>query len=118
VGDARDVGEVAAKVLASEGYEGETFDLTGPEALTTEEVLTILSQVFSHKYKYVDVPEEEARKAMEAMKMPLWLVDAFMELHALVRNGHAATIADGVPSILDREPRSVRDWAKSLAEKR
>jgi uncharacterized protein YbjT (DUF2867 family) len=116
--DARDVGEVAAKVLSSEGYEGKAFDLTGREALSTEEVLAILSEVFGHKYKYVDVPEDEAGKAMEAMKMPLWLVDAFMELHALVKNGHAATIADGVQSILDREPRSVRDWAKSLAEKR
>jgi uncharacterized protein YbjT (DUF2867 family) len=113
--DARDVGEAAAKVLSTEGYEGKTFDLTGPEALTTEEVLAILSEVLGHKYKYVDVPEDAARKAMEGSKIPLWLVDAFMELHALVRNGHAATLADGVQSILGREPRSVRDWARSLA---
>jgi hypothetical protein len=52
---------------------------------------------------------------MEEMKMPLWLVDAFMELHALVKGGHAATVANGVQSILGREPRSVRDWARSLA---
>jgi uncharacterized protein YbjT (DUF2867 family) len=113
--DARDVGEAAARVLSGEGNEGKTFDLTGPEALTTEEVLAILSEVFGHKYTYVDVPEEEARKAMEDMKMPLWLVDGFMELHSLIRNGHAATLANGVQTILGREPRSVKEWAKSLA---
>lgn len=113
--DARDVGEAAAKVLSAGGYEGNTFDLTGPEALSTEEVLAILSEVFGHKYKYVDVPEDAARKAMEDMKMPLWLVDAFMELHAFIKNGHAAKLANGVQTILGREPRSVREWARSLA---
>jgi uncharacterized protein YbjT (DUF2867 family) len=113
--DARDVGEVAAKVLSTGGYEGKTFDLTGPEVLASAEVLAILSEVLGHKYSYVDVPEDAARKAMEEMKMPLWLVDAFMELHALVKGGHAATVANGVQSVLGREPRSVRDWARSLA---
>ncbi|MDB5770674.1 MAG: family NAD(P)-dependent oxidoreductase [Burkholderia sp.] len=115
--DARDVGEVAAKVLTTDGYQGKAVDLTGPEALTTSEVLTILSEVFGHKYTYVDVPEDTARKAMEEMKMPLWLVDGFMELHGLIRNGQAGTIANGVQEILGRPPRSVKEWAQSLAAK-
>jgi uncharacterized protein YbjT (DUF2867 family) len=116
--DARDVGEAAAKVLSGEGYEGKTFDMTGPEALTTGEVLAVLSEAFGHKYTYVDAPEDEVRKAMEGMKMPLWLVDGFMELHGLIKNGHAATLANGVQTILGREPRSLRDWAQSLVSRK
>lgn len=112
--DARDVGEAAAKVLSAEGFEQKTFDLTGPQALSTADVLAVLSEVFGHKYTYIDVPEDEARKALEEMKMPLWLVDGFMELHSLIKNGHAATLADGVQTILGREPHSVREWAESL----
>lgn len=113
--DARDVGEAAAKALSADGYEGKIFELTGPQALTTAEVLATLGEALGHKYAYADVPEDAARKAMEDMKMPLWLVDGFMELHALVRHGYAAGLANGIQQMLGREPRSVRDWAQSLA---
>jgi uncharacterized protein YbjT (DUF2867 family) len=113
--DARDVGAAAAKVLTTSGYEGKVFDLTGPEALSTEEALAILSEELGHRYTYVDVPEEAARKAMEDMKMPLWLVDGFMELHALIKQGHAETVTDGVRTILGRDPSTLHEWAKSLA---
>jgi uncharacterized protein YbjT (DUF2867 family) len=113
--DATDVGEVAAKVLSSEGYEGKVFNLTGPEVLSTDEVLAILGAEFGHKYTYVDIPEDAARKEMEDMKMPLWLVDAFMELHALIRQGYSAQTANGVQEVLGRPPRSLREWAKSIA---
>jgi uncharacterized protein YbjT (DUF2867 family) len=116
--DARDVGESAAKVLTTLGHEGKVYELTGPEALTTEEVLKILSEELGHKYTYVDAPEDAARKAMEEMKMPLWLVDGFMELHALIKHGYAESLADGVKTILGREPHSLRDWAKSLASQK
>jgi uncharacterized protein YbjT (DUF2867 family) len=116
--DAADVGEVAAKVLSSTGYEGKVFNLTGPEVLSTEEVLAILGEEFGHKYNYVDVPEDAARKAMEDMKMPLWLVDAFMELHALIRQGYSAQTFNGVQEILGRPPRSLREWARSIAGKK
>ena len=33
--DARDIGEVAAKVLTEEGHEGKTYTLTGPAAISS-----------------------------------------------------------------------------------
>jgi uncharacterized protein YbjT (DUF2867 family) len=113
--DARDVGEVAAKVLSAQGYVGKIIELTGPEALSTEEVLAILGEELGHKYTYVDVPEQAGRKSMEDAGMPLWLVDAFLELNGLVRNGYTQQLANGVQTVLGRPPRSVRDWAKSFA---
>ncbi|MFL6672584.1 MAG: SDR family oxidoreductase [Massilia sp.] len=117
--DPADIGEAAAKVLAMEGYEGQVFELTGPELLSTAEALAILGEELGHDYRYVDVPEDAARKAMEDSKtMPEWLVDAFLELNALVRNGHAETVKPGIREILGREPRSLRDWARRLAARR
>jgi uncharacterized protein YbjT (DUF2867 family) len=113
--DPLDVGECAAKVLAAAGYEQRMFELTGPEALSTEEALAIMGEVWGHKYTYVDVAEETARKSMEAGGMPEWMVDAFLELNALVRNGHATHLSGGVKEILRREPHSLREWARRLA---
>jgi hypothetical protein len=46
--------------------------------------------------------------------MPAWLVDAFLELNALIRQGHAATLTSGVQQVLGRPPRSMREWAARL----
>jgi uncharacterized protein YbjT (DUF2867 family) len=113
--DPADIGECAAKVLAVAGYEEKVFELTGPEALSTEEALAIMGEEWGHTYTYVDVPETTARKSMEDSGMPEWMVDAFLELNALIRNGHAAHISGGVKEILRREPHSLRDWARRLA---
>jgi uncharacterized protein YbjT (DUF2867 family) len=113
--DTADIGEAAAKVLSAAGYEGKTFELTGPEALSTGEALAIIGEELGHKYTYVDVPEDAARKAMEETRMPAWLVDAFLELHAIIRNGYSANVCGGVQEILGRKPRSLREWARSLA---
>lgn len=112
--DGRDVGEVAAEVLTGKGHEGKAYELTGPEALGAAEALAILGEALGHKYTYVDVPEAAARKAMQDMQMPAWMVEAFLELHMLIRNGWSATSASGVKDVLGRPPRSFKEYAKDL----
>lgn len=112
--DPGDVGEVAARVLCSDSHAGRVIDLTGPELLSTGEALSVLGSVLGHRYAYVDVSEQAAREAMERTGMPAWLVDAFLELNALIRQGQAATLASGVEQVLGRPPRSMREWATRL----
>jgi uncharacterized protein YbjT (DUF2867 family) len=112
--DPADVGEVAARVLCSDRHAGSVIDLSGPELLSTDEALSVLGSVLGHDYTYVDVSKAAAREAMEKTGMPAWLVDAFLELNALLRHGHAATLADGVQQVLGRLPRSMREWASRL----
>lgn len=113
--DVRDVGEVAAAALTSPGHEDKAYDLTGPEALADAEALAILGEALGHTYAYADVPEDAARSAMLGAGMPQWQVQGMLELHALIRNGHAAATASGVQDALGREPRSFRDYARDLA---
>jgi uncharacterized protein YbjT (DUF2867 family) len=112
--DPADVGDVAARVLCTDGYAGSVIDLTGPELLSSAEALSVLGSVLGHQYAYVDVSEQAAREAMEKTGMPAWLVDAFLELNALIRLGHAATLTRGVQQVLGRPPRSMREWATRL----
>jgi uncharacterized protein YbjT (DUF2867 family) len=112
--DPADVGEVAARVLCTDSHVGSVIDLTGPELLSTAEALSVLGSVLGHRYAYVDVPEQAAREAMEKSGVPAWLVDAFLELNALVRAGHAPTLTGDVQQVLGRPPRSMREWAARL----
>jgi uncharacterized protein YbjT (DUF2867 family) len=113
--DVRDVGEVAALALTARGHEGKEYELTGPEALGDAEALAILSEALGHTYAYADIPEAAARNGMLGAGLPAWQVEGMLELHALIRDGHAAATAPGVREALGREPRSFRDFARDVA---
>jgi hypothetical protein len=61
------------------------------------------------------MPEEAARKAMQDTQTPAWMVDGFLELAMLIRNGRVATPASGVQDALGRPPRSFKEYAKDYA---
>jgi uncharacterized protein YbjT (DUF2867 family) len=113
--DARDVGEVAATILTEDGHQGKTYVLTGPEALGVAEALAMLSEALGHTYTYVDVPEDAARKAMADSGIPAWLVDAYSELNAVIKNGYASGVAPGVKQALGRNGRTFAEFARDLA---
>jgi hypothetical protein len=44
------------------------------------------------------------------------MVDGFLELNALLRNGKVSTPTDAVKKILGREPRGFEEWARDYAK--
>ena len=58
--DTRDIAAVAAEVLTSDGHEGRTYALTGPEAVSYGEVTEILADVLDRDLEYVSESEDEA----------------------------------------------------------
>lgn len=113
--DGRDIGEVAAAVLTGKAHEGKVYDLTGPEALGAGEVVAIFSAALGHKYTYVPVPEEAARKALKDYGAPQWMIDGYAELDMLIRNGWSTAIATGVKDVLGRPARSFKEYVKDYA---
>ncbi len=77
--DARDVGEVAARVLTEDGHDGKVYTLTGPATLSFDEVACTLTEVLGKEVRYVDVPLEAAKQAMLRRGVPEWLADALNE---------------------------------------
>ena len=113
--DARDVAEVAAAVLTDDGHNGKTYVLTGPTALSAAEALATLGEALGHTYTYVDVSEDESRRAMDEAGIPAWLIDAYSELNAVIKNGYASGVAPGMREVLDREGRTFAEFARDLA---
>jgi uncharacterized protein YbjT (DUF2867 family) len=113
--DARDVGEVAARVLTEGGHEGKAYTLTGPAAVSTADALAALGEALGRHYDYVDVPEAAAREAMRTHGAPVWMVEALGELNSLIRNGHHNSVSPAVEAVLGRPPRSFRQYADDLA---
>src|SRR5215217_5795949 len=92
--DARDIGEVAAKVLTEEGHEGKAYTLTGPAAISFYDVAETLSEVLGKEVSYVDIPLEKAKEAMLDRGIPEWMVDALNEYAKAHSEGYSDWTAE------------------------
>ena len=109
----RDVAAVAAAVLAdAAAHEGASYDLTGPEALTLDDVARRLTAVTGREHRYVDETLEEARASRASFGAPDWQVDAWVSTYTAIRDGELAAVSDDVPRLLGR-PATTFDAAVS-----
>jgi len=109
--DIRDIAAVGATVLASSGHEGKTYLITGPEALTGQQIAEKLSSVLDRGIRHVNVPISAAAEGMRKSGMPDWDVRLISDLLAYFATGAAATVTDTVPSLLGRRATSFEQFA-------
>jgi uncharacterized protein YbjT (DUF2867 family) len=110
--DARDVAAVARVVLTEPGHENKVYEITGPEAITVNDVAHALTQATDRLITYVDVSEEAALKAMQQRHLPNWMIAALAELNSVCKAGHANQVTDTVEKLTGRKPRTIFDFAQ------
>ena len=113
--DPRDVAAVAALVLIGDGHDGSTYTLTGPEAITYQDVAEQVSVAIGRTVEFVDVPDEVAREGLVQAGMPLWIAEQLVVLFGLMRQGAAAQTTDTVRELTGRPPRSFAEFARDHA---
>jgi uncharacterized protein YbjT (DUF2867 family) len=111
--DIRDISAVAARIFTSSGHEGKTYVITGPEALTYQQVAETLSSVLGRKIEYVDVPLAAAADGMRQSGMPDWNARVVSELLGHFATGAAASVSDTIPRLLARPAISFEQFAKN-----
>ena len=112
--DTRDIAAVAVAVLTSEGHEGQTYILTGPEALTMAEVAARLSAALGKTIEYVNLPPDELKARMLTMGVPDWRADVWVKLGGMIGLGIASAVTSAVKDVLGKEPRSIDQFAKDF----
>jgi uncharacterized protein YbjT (DUF2867 family) len=113
--DPQDVAAAAAAVLTQEGHDGRAYLLTGPEALTYDEVAGELATATGQTVEFVDVPDEAALEAMLASGMPDWLASGVGGVFRQLRAGVNAQATDVVRILTGRDPRSLADFLRDNA---
>ena len=114
--DIRDIGNVVATILTSDGHEGKTYPLTGPEALSMGEQAGKLSAVLGKEVKYVNVSQEEAKGDLMAMGMPDWMADGWVAIAMMISTGAANMVTPMVQEVTGKEPRKFDEFAKDFAD--
>lgn len=114
--DTRDIASVAVEVLLSGEHQGKVYELTGPEALSHQEIAEVLGEATGKQIDFVDVPEETVRQAMLAHHTPVPIADAILELYATYKAGKSANVTDTVQEVTGRPPHSFRQFANDYQE--
>ncbi len=111
----RDIADVAVAALTQPGHEGATYELTGGEALTTEQQVAQLAEALGRPLKYVEEPEPAARERMLSFGWPAKMIDGFFALKRASAD-HEHIVFDTVERLLGR-PRTFAEWTRENALK-
>lgn len=114
--DARDIARVVAKVIL-EKHTDRIYTLTGSEVLSFSDVALILRKTLKREIEYAAVSQEGARSGMEGLKMPSWMVEAFLEMWSAVRAGHFSVLSSDYKTVTGLAPVLFCDFAVDYKEK-
>lgn len=114
--DVRDIAEVAGTILkAPVDHAGNTYMLTGGEAINYAQLATMLSTLAAEPVTYIPLTLEEGRQRLEQKGLPPWAVQTFMAYTEVQRNGAAASVSTVVSDILQKPARTAEAFVQDYA---
>jgi uncharacterized protein YbjT (DUF2867 family) len=111
--DVLDIAEVAVVALTQPGHAGQTYELSGPEALSFAEMLARIAAMTGDPVLYSDVAPDEFASSLRGLGYPDEIADLVTMLLVRVRTGEEAHLSDGVQRVLGREPQTFADYLSS-----
>lgn len=114
--DVCDIAAVAATVLSEDGHAGQTYNLTGPEAITHDAMAEKLSAALGRRVRFESVAPGVMRDALTTAGFPPWQVEGLIEDYAHYAREEAATVTTTVADVTGRSPLSFGDFARDYAD--
>jgi uncharacterized protein YbjT (DUF2867 family) len=111
-----DVAATAVAVLLDPAAHADrTYDLTGPEALTLEEVAQKISAVRGHPVRYVDETLDEAYASRAVYGAPPWQVEAWVTTYTAIASGDQARVSGDVEAVTGRPAQTFEEFLGAVA---
>jgi len=114
--DIRDIVDTAVAVLTGSGHEGKSYILTGPKAISFNDVAGTFSKVLGKDVKYVSVPGEALLDSMIGMGFPEWIAKGYEELMEGFSEGFANSSTNNVATLTGHPARSFEQFARDFAQ--
>lgn len=113
--DVRDIAAVAVKALTEPNHEGRIYTLSGPEALTYDELADELSKVLRRQISHVSLSPSDLKNGMLAEGMPEEIADRMLDLERYFREDRASFITNHIKQVTGRDPRRFAQYARDCA---
>jgi uncharacterized protein YbjT (DUF2867 family) len=115
--DIRDIAEASAIALTSEGHDGKTYNLNGPDVMSGAAAAAIWSTSLGKEIKYAGHDMDRFEKQMRE-KAPAWSAfDIRMMFQGYIERGFSAEDSDmeTLTKLLGHSPRKYADFADETA---
>jgi len=110
-----DVAAGVTAVLATEGHDGRTYDLTGPSAFSLAEAAALLTRATGRPVRYEDETDEEAYSSRAGYGAPDWQVEAWVTTYHAIRDGSLAVVSPDLRMLIGRTATSLAEHLRSGA---
>lgn len=98
----------AAALLAASGRE--IHDVSGPAAVTQDELAAIVGELTGRTIAHVAVGPEELKQGLLGAGLPPFLVDALAAFDVAAARGYHAVVTPTVQALTGKAPTAVRDF--------
>lgn len=106
-----DIARSAVAVLTDPAaHRDRTYDLTGPEALSFDEVAALLTAHTGRTVTYHDESVEEAYASRLRWPAPQWQYDAWVSTYTAIAAGELSTVTDHVQRLTGRAPTGLASY--------
>ena len=113
--DVRDIAAIAVKALTESKHEGRAYTLTGPEALTYDELASELSNVLGRSIRHISLSPSDLKNGMLAEGMPEEIADQLLDLERYYREDQASRITNDIKHVTGRDPKRFAQYARDCA---
>ncbi|WP_261569373.1 SDR family oxidoreductase [Frankia gtarii] len=114
--DCEDIAACAATLLTGPRGDGETFLLSGPQALTHTQIAEKLSAALGRTVRYVNLPADELVAALTSQGLPPQFAEDVAVLMQGVARGVPAPTTTAVRDLTGRAPRTFDDFLTAHRE--
>lgn len=114
--DARDIAAVAVAALTQPGHEGQAYAITGPRALSRDDVASAIASATGRAVRYQPLAEDAYAERLRSSGAPDAYVGMMTNIYRSVRSGESEVVTDVVRRVTGREPISFEQFARDHAD--
>jgi NAD(P)H dehydrogenase (quinone) len=109
-----ELAEIAVKVLTEAGHANQTYQLTGPQALSFADVARLLAELSGQPVAYHDVDPVAFATQQQQAGMPPLLIQVRNGFAAAIKRGDFDTVYADAARLLGRPPTPVREYLQHV----
>jgi uncharacterized protein YbjT (DUF2867 family) len=107
--DVLDIANVAANVLLHDGHSKKTYELTGTESFSFEDVASILSEILDKKIIYPNPSAAEFREVLLLAGAPEFIVTYLINVYSIIANNEIDITRNDIETVTGKKPTSFKE---------
>ncbi|MEV0085190.1 NAD(P)H-binding protein [Saccharopolyspora sp. NPDC050642] len=105
-----DIAAVAVQALTSDGHDGATYRLTGPQVLSQAEQVRIIGEAIGRPLRWEELSPQDARQQLVADGFPPSFVDVLLDAYATMITWPVPEITTTIEAVTGTPARTFRQW--------